>query len=177
MATINVLIAVDAVNLAEKVADGSISSGSITAPTFLSTHPVSDTYLTMIASNGLQDNFTNEQSCLQITANGGDTVEWAITTLDYNASKTAYVYAGNFNPPNSINTPLSFDSGATITYLPSGNPANTVPEKFINQVNTTSGTILVVSQTIQYTLSFTLVDNLNGKIIGHFFFDAFIVVN
>jgi hypothetical protein len=177
MATINVLIAVDGAKLAQQVADGSISAGSIGAPTNLGSYQSSDVYISMIAPNSSVDNSTNGQSELQISANGGDTVEWAITTFDNNFDQTPYLYGGTFSPTGSINTPLSYSSGQAYAYLATGNPPATAPTKFINQVNSVSGTIEMIGTQIQYTLQFTLVNNSNGAIIGYFSWDPFIIVN
>lgn len=177
MATINVLIAVDGAKLAQQVADGSINAGSANAPTVLGSYSSSDVYISMIAPNSAVSNGTQGQSELQIQANGGDSVEWAITTLDNNFDQTAFLYNGNFNPANAINTPLSYACGQAYAYLGTGNPATTTPTKFVNQVSTVTGTILKIDVTIQYTLSFVLVDNATGNTIGYFTWDPFINVN
>ncbi|MBW4891883.1 inclusion body family protein [Mucilaginibacter sp. HMF5004] len=178
MSTINVLIAVDGASLASQVSDGSISEGSANSPTNLGSYGSSNVFISMIAPNSFVCNSTQGQSELQISANGGDTIEWAITTFDNNFDQTAYLYAGAFNPATAINTPLSFACGQAYAYLALGNPpSSSNPTKFINQVSTVSGTILQIGVTIQYTLSFVLVDNSNGNIIGHFMWDPFIVVN
>jgi len=177
MATINVLVAVDGAKLAQQVADGSISAGSSGSPTPLGSYSSSDVYISMIAPNSSIDNGTNGQSELQISANGGDTVEWAMTTFDNNFNQTAFIYSGNFNPSGSINVPLSYASGQAYAYLGTGNPASTTPTKFVNQVSTVSGTILKIGIQIQYTLSFVLADNSTGNVIGYFTWDPFINVH
>ena len=177
MATINVLVAVDGAKLAQQVADGSLSAGTESSPTALGSYSSSDVYISMIAPNSFADNGTNGQSELQISADGGDTVEWAITTFDNNFDQTAYIYSGNFNPSGSINVPLSYASGEAYAYLATGNPPASTPTKFVNQVSTVSGTILKIGLQIQYTLSFALVDNSSGNIIGYFTWDPFINVN
>lgn len=177
MATVNVLIAVDGASLAAQVADGQLSAGSAGAPTNLGSYGSSNVYISMIAPNSYVSNSTQGQSELQISANGGDTVEWAITTFDNNFDQTAYLYGSSFNPASAINTPLSYASGQAYAYLATGNPPASSPTKFINQVSTVSGTILQIGLTIQYTLSFVLVNNSNGQIIGYFLWDPFINVN
>ena len=66
MATINVLIAVDGAKLAQQVKDGSISAGSVNAPTNLGSYAGSDVYISMIAPNSFVDNGTLVDSELQI---------------------------------------------------------------------------------------------------------------
>ena len=181
MATINVLIAVDGAAIASQVADGSLSAGSQASPTYLGAYGSSNVYISMIAPNTYVSNGTpgqgQGQSELQVSANGGDTVEWAITTFDNNFDQTPFLYNGNFNPSGSINTPLSYACGQAYAYLAPGNPPASTPTKYVNQVSTVSGTIQQIGVTIQYTLSFALVNNSNGKIIGWFYWDPFIQVN
>lgn len=177
MATINVLIAVDGATLAEQVADGKLPAGSSGSPTNLGSYASSNVYIAMVAPNSTVSNGTQGQSELQISANGGDTVEWAITTFDNNFDQTVYLYNGTFNPAGSINTPLSYACGQAYAYLATGNPPAAQPTKFVNQVSTVSGTIQKIGIQIQYTLSFVLVNNANGQIIGYFSWDPFINVN
>lgn len=177
MSTINVLIAVDGATLAQQVKDGSLPAGTANAPTPLGSYANSNVYIAMIAPNSSIANGTQGQSELQISANSGDTVEWAITTFDNNFDQTPYLYSSSFSPAAAINTPLSYACGQAYAYLATGNPPAALPTKFINQVSTVSGTILEVGVTIQYTLSFALVNNSTGLIIGYFTWDPFIVVN
>ena len=177
MSTINVLIAVDGAKLAQQVADGSISPGSSGSPTNLGSYGTSNVYISMIAPNSVVSNGTQGESELQISANGGDSVQWAITSFDNNFDQTPFLYSAAFNPASAINTPLSYASGEAYAYLGTGNPASTTPSKFVNQVSTVTGTILKIGLTIQYTLSFVLVDNATGKTIGYFMWDPFINVN
>ena len=177
MSTINVLIAVDGAALASQVADGSLPAGSAGSPTNLGSYGTSNVYISMIAPNSYVSNGTQGQSELQISANGGDTIEWAITTFDNNFDQTPYLYGSSFNPSSAINTPLSYACGQAYAYLATGNPPASTPSKFINQVSTVSGNVLQIGLTIQYTLSFVLVNNSNGHIIGYFLWDPFINVN
>ncbi|WP_413668684.1 AidA/PixA family protein [Mucilaginibacter sp. Mucisp86] len=177
MATINVLIAVDAAKLASQVADGSLSAGTAGSPTNLGSYGTSDVYVAMIAPNSYVSNSTQGDSELQISANSGDTVEWAITSFDNNFDQTPYLYGGSFNPSTAINLPLSYACGQAYSYLALGNPPVNTPTQFINQVSTVSGTIIQLKVKIQYTLSFVLVNNSNGQIIGYFSWDPFINVN
>jgi hypothetical protein len=177
MATINVLIAVDGAALASQVADGHLPAGSSGSPTNLGAYGSSNVYISMIAPNSYVSNGTQGQSELQISADGGDTIEWAITTFDNNFDQTPYLYSGSFNPSSAINIPLSYASGQAYAYLATGNPPASTPTKFINQVNSVSGTVIKLGLQIQYTLSFQLINNSNGQTIGYFSWDPFINVN
>lgn len=175
MNTIDILVAVDGAKLAQQVADGSINPGSQSSPTVLGAYADSDVYISMISESS---NVTNEQgqSELTVSANSGDTLRWSMTTFGNNADQTAYLYAGNFNPSDAISE-LSYVRFEENLYLPpSGDPTGT-PVKLLNNVLVASGIIQRVSVQIQYTLSFTLVDNATGSIIGYFTWDPFIQVN
>ncbi|AJX14804.1 MULTISPECIES: AidA/PixA family protein [Burkholderia] len=175
MATINVLVSVDGNKLAQQVSDGVISPGTPGAPTSLGSYAQSDVFVTMVAPNASVANNTQGQSELQIKADARDEVEWAITTFDVNGDYTVYLYNGSFNPANAMG-PLTYVSAEGYMYLGTGSPASTTPTKFINQTNTVSATIEKVSVNIQYTLSFVLVNNSNGKVVGYFYWDPFIQV-
>lgn len=177
MATINVLVAIDGASLASQVATGVIHAGSAGSPTSLGSYGTSNVFVSMIAPNGSISNSTQGQSELQIKANGGDTVEWAITTFDNNFDQTPHLYNGNFNPADAMNTPMSYACGEAYAYLATGNPPASTATKFVNQVSTVSATILKIGIQIQYTLSFVLVDNATGATIGYFYWDPFINVN
>jgi hypothetical protein len=177
MATINILVIVDGTGLASAVADGIIPAGTQASPTALGSYESSDVYISMVAPNGSVVNNTQGQQGLLISTNGGDIIAWGITTFANNFYQTAYLYNGIFNPSNSINTPLSYACGEASVYLALKNQHANKPTKFINQASTVSGTILQVDVTIQYVLSFTLVNNSNGAIIGYFCWDPFITVN
>jgi hypothetical protein len=84
MSKINILIAVDGATLAQQVKDGSLSAGSSASPTNLGSYGSSNVYISMIAPNSVVSNGTQGDSELQISANGGDSVEWAITSFDNN---------------------------------------------------------------------------------------------
>ena len=173
MATVNIIVTVDGASLATS---GLGKGTTSTSPYNLGSYSTSDVYISMVAPNG---SVVNNQGLSELTidANSGDSVEWAITTFDNNFDQTPYLYSGSFNPSAAI-TALSFASSQAYAYLGTGNPPSTSnPTKFINQVNTASGTIQQVNVQIQYTLSFVLVNNANGSIIGYFTWDPFIKVN
>ncbi len=175
MATIDVLIAVDGAKLAEQVSDGSISAGTQDNPTSLGSYSSSDVYIAMISESS---NVTNEQgkSELTIVANSGDSVRWTITTFGNNIDNTAYLYNGHFNPSSAISN-LVYLPITNTTYLPSTQDPTSAPSKFNNHLYVALGTVLTPGQKIQYTLSFKLVNNANGDVIGYFYWDPFIQVN
>jgi len=174
MAIINILIAVDGAALASQVADGALSPGSAAAPTSLGAYSISDVYISMIAPNSYASNGSQGQSELQISANPGDTVQWAITTFGNNHNQTPYLYGSSFNPTLAISTHLTHSCFQAYTYLGPNDPPESNLKKFVNQISIVSGTIFRTGVTIQYSLSFVLVDNLDGRIIGYFQWDPFI---
>jgi hypothetical protein len=177
MGTINVLIAVDGTALASQVVDGALSPGSPDAPTKLDSYSASGVYISMIAAGNSVSNGDQGQSELEISANPGDTVEWVITTLDNNISQTAYLYGSSFNPAPVISSPSTYFCGEAASFLGTGNPPASTPTKFTNRVSNVSATVQETGETIQQSLSFVLVNNANGQVIGYFQWSPFITVN
>lgn len=176
MATINIQIAVDAATLAEQVQDGSISAGSVNSPTYLGSYTSSDVYICMITQSGNVNNNTQGESELSVSANGGDTLEWAMTTFDNNDDYTAFLYAGNFTPASAM-TALTYIAPQTTIYLPpSGNPTGTLTA-YTNQTSFAQATVIQTNLSVQYNLSFIVVNNKNGTVVGYFYWDPFIAVS
>ncbi|KLT68008.1 MULTISPECIES: AidA/PixA family protein [Flavobacterium] len=174
MGLINILVAVDGTQLAEQVANGKIKPGTKTSPTSLGAWSQSDVYIAMISQH---NNVVNNegQSELKISANSGDTVQWAMTTFGNNVDNTAFLYAGSFSPSGAIlPSGLLYFNSQTAEHLP--NNSGTLQE-FTNNVYLAQGTVIQVGVKIQYTLSFQLVNNANGNVIGYFSWDPFIDVN
>ncbi len=175
MALINILVAVNAAELAERLADGSMKPGSVGSPTNLGAWGSSDVFVSMIAQNSY---VSSDQggSELDIKASSGDTVRWTVSTFDGDTDYTAFLYNGNFNPAASI-TPLSYFNMHTSVYLPSGtDPVNGTLQLFHNNAYATQGTVIEPGQKIQYTLSFKLVNNSTGAVIGYVSWDPFISI-
>ena len=80
MALINILVAVNASELASRLADGSMKPGSVSSPTNLGAWGGSDVFVSMIAQNSY---VASDQggSELDIKANSGDTVRWLSVLL------------------------------------------------------------------------------------------------
>ncbi|MFC3032110.1 AidA/PixA family protein [Pseudoalteromonas fenneropenaei] len=176
MSQINVLVAVDGAKLAQQVADGSLHAGSAGSPTLLGSYGTSDVYISMIAQHSVAVN-DQGQSELTIKAQSGDIISWFMTTFGNNTDHSATIYNASFNPSNGIQA-----YGSTIqeenNYLPPAD--NTSPSsvtRFTNTFSSYSAKLTKVNQHIQYYMSFVLVDNSNGHIIGYFAWDPFINVN
>jgi hypothetical protein len=176
MKTIDILIAVDGAKLAQKIEDGKVSPGTQAAPTNLGAWGDSDVYISMISQSSNVTNGSQGHSELQVNANGGDIMQWTITTFGDNADQTAYLYNGSFSPSSAIHS-LSYTHFKVSNYLPVGEDPKVAPTKYVNSLYNASAKIQEVGVTIQYTLSFTLVDNANGNILGYFYWDPFIKVN
>ncbi|MFK7049996.1 Inclusion body protein [Flavobacterium columnare] len=176
MATISIQIAVDAASLASQVASGSIKAGTQSSPTSLGAWSDSNVFITMTSQNSNVTNNSQGQSELNVKANSGDQVQWFMTTFDNNVDYTAFLYNGTFNP-NTAFSGLTYITPQVNNYLPPTNNPTGSLTKFTNNENYAIGTVLQVGTSIQYTLSFTLVNNSNGSIIGYFTWDPFITVN
>ena len=116
------------------------------------------------------------QSELRIKANSGDIVNWFMSTFGNNTGYTASLYAGTFNPSNGIQVFGNTTSEANNYLFDSeGNDSLNI-SKYINTYDSFEAKLTKVNQTIQYTLSFVLVDNNTGDTIGYFTWDPFINV-
>jgi len=176
MALINILVAVNAAELAERLGDGSMQPGSVSSPTNLGAWGGSDVFVSMITQNSyIASNQGGSE--LDVKANSGDTVRWTVSTFDGDTDYTAFLFSGSFNPSASI-TALSYFNMHTSVYLPSGSdPVNGTIQLFHNNAYATQGTVIEPGQKIQYTLSFKLVNNSTGAIIGYFTWDPFISIS
>lgn len=175
MSLINILVTVDGAALASQVADGSISAGSQGSPTGLGAWQSSDVYIAMISQHSFTVN-DGGGSELSIQANAGDSIRWTMQTFDGNTDYTAYLYNGNFNPSGNI-TPLNYFNMKTSEYLPPGTDPTAAPALEHNFTYAVMGTVIQPGGQTQYTLSFVLVNNNNGQIIGYFTWDPFINVS
>lgn len=175
MKTIDIIIAVNSDKLASGISDGAIAPGTVDAPTNLGAWQQSDILISMIAQSSFA--VSNQgQSELTIKANSGDIVQWAITTFDNDIDYTVFLYNDLFNPDTAISS-LDYDLVTNSAYLPGeGNPTGPI-SKVNNKNYIVSGKVLTPGARIQYTLSFALVDNSSGQIIGYFYWDPFINVN
>ncbi|MES2381890.1 MAG: AidA/PixA family protein [Bacteroidota bacterium] len=183
MSQINILIAVDGATLAQRVQDGSLAAGTSGSPTGLGAWSSSDVFISMVTQNSNVTNGSSEgASELSITCNSGDELQWSIVSFDMNTGQTPYLYNGNFNCTNPAGaaagiTPLTYLTTEVVNYFPpTANPTGT-PAEATNTFARAIGTVTTPGQTLQYTLSFVLVNNSNGNIIGYFSWDPFIVTN
>ena len=170
---INILVAVNGVKLAEMIADGSLKPGTASNPTSLGAWQQSDVFISMIAQNSVATN-NQGHSELTIKAESGDTIRWTMTTFDSNEDHTAFLYNGQFNPANI--TPLSYFKMHTSIWLPQGSDPKGTLTLLHQYVYAAQGTITEAGATIQYTLSFRLIDNNTGNNLGYFSWDPFISV-
>lgn len=168
----NVLVAVDGYELAQQVRDGVISPGTKGTPTDLGAYSSSDVFISMISQHS---SATNDQggSELEITVNAGDSIRWAMMTFGSNLNYTAYLYNGIFNPTTVLSHLVLHPITAT-NYLPD---AESDIKTYDNQLYIAEGTVLKPGKEVQYTLSFALVDNSDGHIVGYFSWDPFINVS
>ncbi|MES2654925.1 MAG: AidA/PixA family protein [Bacteroidota bacterium] len=182
MSQINILIAVDGATLAQRVQDGSLAAGTSGSPTGLGAWSQSDVFISMVTQNSNVTNGSSEGSSeLSITCDAGDELQWSIISFDMNTEQTPYLYNGSFtltagNPPIGI-TPLTYLTTEVVNYFPpTANPTGPLTAA-TNTLARAIGTVTTPGQTLQYTLSFVLVNNSNGSIIGYFSWDPFIVTN
>jgi nematocidal protein AidA len=180
MSTIDILIAVDTDKLASQVSDGKLSPGTINSPTSLGAWGTSDVFISMLAQHSYA---TNNQggSELTVTCKSGDEIQWIIMGFDGNADYTVYLYNGVFNVQNSQQPASNYISSMNYNritvpnYFPTNNPSGPVSE-IDNTIYATEAKLLKYGVTLQYTLSFALIDNSTGTAVGYFSWDPFITI-
>ncbi len=188
MAQINILIAVDAPTLAQQIQDGSLPSGAVNAPHNLGSYTSSNVYISMVTQNNNVDNNTQGLSELTIRCDSGDELQWSMVSFDMNTGYTPYLYNGTFvsvvslEKPTPTNTPpgiapLTYVTAEVVNYFPLTAEPTDAPVEATNTIARAVSFVTEPGQTIQYTLSFALVDNANGEIIGYFSWDPFIATN
>ncbi len=178
---VDVITVVDCELLASAIQIGAIRPGSFSSPTNLGSYSSSDNYIYMISRNGSVNN-NQAKSELSIKVNPGDTIRWAMTSFESNADYTPYLYNSHFNPSTSLSG-MRFLSLQLNTYLPpvgaydNGDPnldnSQGVPTRAV--VGQTD--VLQSGSQIQYTMSFKVVNNMNGQPLGYFTWDPFITIS
>ncbi len=186
--TINVLITIDGETLYNLLRNGALLPGTVSSPTKLGSYESSKVYISMVTQNNNVNNNSQGQSKLTITCASGDVIQWSIITIDANTDQTAYLYDASFktidyiNPLSTsilgISNPLKYKTISKVNYLPPVSNPTSTPTKVDNTIATASGSIITkVSQTLQYTPCFALVNNSKNTIIGYFSWDSHIVIN
>lgn len=175
MAFVPILVAVDGATLAAQVADGKLAPGTASAPTSLGSLSESNVYLTMTCRSSFVSNQLQGSSELSVTCRWGDVLTWTIRTFDGNTDYTAYLYAGRFSRPWVI-TPLVFLHATATCYLPPTSDPLSPPKSVQDATYLALGAAVRSSRRFRYTLSFALVQNSTGALLGHFTWDPFLTV-
>jgi hypothetical protein len=175
MATINVLIAVDAGILATAISNHTLSSGTQENPTPLDSYSQSGIPICMMTEDNIMSNMFGQEEWL-IEVNSGDTLEWEMAAFDGDSDYSVYPYAALFNPSTAMSPP-KFIAPQTTVYMPSAGKPTGPLKAFTKDHYCAQATVLQTNLRIQYSLSFALVNNRNGHIIGYFFVEAFLQVS
>jgi len=175
MARIGITIIVDADNIKAHLDSGQLQPGTQASPTNLGANAASDNYLYMIAKRGVVSSGQEGSSELTITANVGDTIQWSMNTLLFNTKYTPFIYDSRFNPSNGL-SPTQYLNITTTNYIPPGSNPTAPTQKVTSQLYVAMATVVKSGQKIQYVLSFKLIDNATGNVIGYFSWDPFIVI-
>lgn len=173
MSTINVLVAVNAEQIAQQVADSKLSAGSAASPTSLGSWTSSDVFIAMVTQSQYVVN-QQGQSEMTLKASSGDSVRWLITSFDGGTDYSVYVYASSFNPADDIASTVYMNL-QTNEYLPPNGDTTRNPVKVVNHIYVAQSTVTgSTGSQIQYTMSFAVYDNKNQRMVGHFYWDPFI---
>lgn len=173
MATINLLIAVDASTLAEAVADKTLPAGTPNAPTPLGPYSTSGIALCMMTEDSIMSNMAEDD--FNVNVNSGDTLQWEMTAFS-NSDHTVYPYNAVFNPPAAMSQ-MKYIAAESTVYFPAANHPTGPITAFKEHDYCAQSTVLKTFLSVQYALAFALVDNSSGKIIGYFSIDAFIIAS
>jgi hypothetical protein len=173
---INISILVDAENIVNQILD----TGTVDAPLSLESCGDADNFIYMIAKSGFVSNNQQAKSELGISAKIGDKITWNMTTFGNNAKYSAFMYASEFQLESGDGkvgvSPVSYTNQEVEVYLPSSNDPADTPEKYTNTIYTASTRVINTDQTLQYTLSFQLVNDATGEVLGYFSWDPYIVI-
>lgn len=176
---INVAILVDAANLIDHMKNNKLSPGSIDHPTSLGAYTDSDKFIYMVAKNAVVSN-DQARSELTINAGSGDTIKWNMMTFGQNATYSAFVYSSKFNLLSGSGhvgiQRVGYENQVIGVRIPEGEDPKAKPGRFKNTIYTTSGDVTNIDQEIQYSMSFKLVDESSGDVLGYFSWDPFVML-
>jgi len=180
MAQINISVLVDADNLKANLVSGHLQPGTKGSPTSIGGNADSDNYIYMIAKNGVVQN-NQAKSELTITAGSGDQITWNMTTFSQNAPYSTFIYDSKFNLQSGT-APIGIDNVSYVnikvgTRVPTGTAPQTDPlGQYVNTIYRTTANVTNINQTIQYTMSFQMIDDASGAVLGYFVWDPFIII-
>lgn len=177
---INVAILVDAANLIAKLDSGQLSPGTENHPTFIG-NSAADQYVYMVAKNGVVTNHhTQAKSSLTIEAKSGDSIKWNMMTFGQNAAYSAFVYKSEFNLRYGTGhigiQHVGYENQVIGVRIPEGENPTGPLGRFKNTIYTTSADVTNIDQTIQYSMTFQLVDEASGQVRGYFYWDPYIQI-
>lgn len=169
--TINILVAANAEKLAQQVEDKKLSPGTKDNPTNLGSYQQSDVFISMLT----QSQYTSNQGSSELTvrANSGDNIRWTMATFDAGSDYSAFIYKSAFSKPKVDD--VFYQNLQVRNYIPS----STEPLMEYNEhIYICQGTVdSETADTVQYTMSFAVIDNSNGQYVGYFMWDPFISIN
>ena len=167
--TIDILCTIDAETLVDMVKEGKIAAGSIESPTSLGSWGSSDLYIYMITEKNFVVN-NQAKSELKISTRIGDNVRWKIDCPSN--SQSCILYSFRAGQGAELLTPPQLMDLHEIKYI--NDQATTIKEVHVE--DSVWQSTVVNTGDVQYSWSFQLVDNTNGKVIGYFTWDPFISI-
>ena len=174
MAMVDIMAVVNAALLARQVQDGRLAAGSPSAPTPLGGAAQAAKYIaTLSASSHVAS--TQGDATLAVMAASGDTLRWTMVSLGNDLDYTPFLCAGSFKPASGI-SPLAFLNLSTCEYLPSGTDPLGVLGSYTGNVYVAQATLLEPGITFECTLTFQVVDNGTGTVIGCFCWNTVVKV-
>jgi hypothetical protein len=170
---VDILTTIDSLTLAQMVLDGTLEPGTADQPTILGSYADSGIYITLTAKGASNDNYLAGNNELTVKAAKGSWLHFSLTTFDNSIGYTAYLYEGSFSPFQAI-SPLRYLSRETVNYFPPTGDPTAPPLRCSNHTSFCLAGVTGSNQIVQCMLSFALVDNANGSILGYFCWDSFL---
>ncbi len=164
MSISDILLTIDGAELAERVSDNSISAGTQDNPTGLGTYNTSGVYITALSGNSIATN-KQKHPLLSLPTYG---TRINMSTFGSNIDYTAYLYEISLKSVFAGQT--KYLPHEYVIYLPGTETPTDPPQAFGNYAYE----VFTPDIEIQYTFSFSLVNNSDGKTIGYFFWDVFV---
>lgn len=169
MATIDILVVVDAETLVN-----TLPGGSEGHETYLGAWGTSDPYIYMIAP-GAYVISDQAQSELNVNAHSGDIVRWTITSPTRGQLYNPILYSFATGDPNALTAPQMLDLTLDV-FEPTNVSAPTGPFSQVRyQDYVWQATLLEPNQSVQYTWCFLILDN-DGNLKGAYKWDPFITI-
>jgi hypothetical protein len=149
----------------QSLEDEMMAQGSMESPVTVNVLGPNSIYAIMDGNYTV--NGVSNSAVIPIKALAGDVLTFSITTLSQNQNASVYLYAANHKMRNG-HLPLFFFESQKNNYFPPSKDSFAPPKAYMNTFSCAKTFVTrAISEGMQ-TLSFAVVDNSNGKVLGYF---------